>query len=139
MTTCRPDIAFASVKLSQANSAPHEHHYHGLKHAIKYLYSTRDDGIYYWRTKPRDDLPEGRNPTINSNKPDLLLDNRPHHDATTAVAYADSDWATCLKTRRSFTGACIFLAGAVIAYSIQSKISINSSSIINRSRIHGSL
>ena len=41
---------------------------------------------------------------------------RPQHDATTAVAYADSDWATCIKTRRSFTGACIFLAGGVVAY-----------------------
>jgi hypothetical protein len=47
MTTCRPDIAFASVKLSQSNSSPHEHHYHGLKHTIKYLYTTRTDGIYY--------------------------------------------------------------------------------------------
>jgi hypothetical protein len=46
MTTCRPDIAFASVKLSQSNSTLHEHHYHGLKHAIKYLYTTRTDGIY---------------------------------------------------------------------------------------------
>jgi hypothetical protein len=45
MTTTRPDLAFASVKLSQANSAPDEHHYHGVKHALKYLYSTRDDGI----------------------------------------------------------------------------------------------
>ena len=40
MTTTRPDVAFASVKLSQANSAPDEHHYHGVKHALKYLYST---------------------------------------------------------------------------------------------------
>ena len=34
MTTTRPDVAFASVKLSQANSAPDEHHYHGVKHAL---------------------------------------------------------------------------------------------------------
>ena len=34
MTTCRPDIAFTSVKLSQSNSNPTEHHFHGLKHAI---------------------------------------------------------------------------------------------------------
>jgi hypothetical protein len=47
MTTCCPDIAFASVKLSQSNSTLHEHHYHGLKHAIKYLYTTRTDSIYY--------------------------------------------------------------------------------------------
>ncbi len=45
MTTTLLDLAFASVKLSQANSTPDKHHYHGLKHALKYLYSTRDDGI----------------------------------------------------------------------------------------------
>ncbi len=53
MSTCRPDISFTSVKLSQSNSAPTEHHYHGLKHAIRYI------GIYFWRTKMRDDLPAG--------------------------------------------------------------------------------
>ena len=116
MTTCRPDIAFTSVKLSQSNSAPAEHHYHGLKHAIRYLYVTRNDGIYFWRTAPRPELPDGALPTINSNPQDLLLDNRPDHDALTAVAYGDSDWATCVKTRRSFIGICILLAGGTIAY-----------------------
>ena len=116
MTTCRPDLAFTSVKLSQSNSAPAEHHYHGLKHAIRYLYTTRNDGIYFWRTRHRPELPEGPLPTVNSNRKDLLLDNRPHHDALTAVAYGDSDWATCVKTRRSFSGICIQLAGGTIAY-----------------------
>ena len=133
MTTCRPDIGFASVKLSQANSKPHEQHYHGLKHAIKYLYATKDDGIYYWRTAERNDLPEGPSPRINSNKSDLLLQNRPQHDANVAVAYADSDWATCIKTRRSFTGACIFLAGGVIAYKTKFQLPAYSSIILNRS------
>ena len=55
MTTCRPDLAYASVKLSQSNGCPHEHHYHGLRHALKYMYTTRDDGLYFWRTKPRVD------------------------------------------------------------------------------------
>jgi hypothetical protein len=40
MTTCQPDIAFTSVKLSQSNSAPAELNYHGLKHAIRYVYIT---------------------------------------------------------------------------------------------------
>ena len=31
-------------------------------------------------------------------------------------AYTDSDWATCPKTRRSFTGVCLRLAGGTIAY-----------------------
>jgi hypothetical protein len=52
MTTTRPDLAFASVKLSQANSCPDEHHYHRVKQALKYLYSTCNDGLYFWRTAP---------------------------------------------------------------------------------------
>ena len=31
-------------------------------------------------------------------------------------AYADSDWATCVKTRRSFGGIDLRLAGGTIAY-----------------------
>jgi hypothetical protein len=46
MMTCWPDLAFASVKLSQANACPHDHHFHGVKHCLKYLYSTCDNGIY---------------------------------------------------------------------------------------------
>jgi hypothetical protein len=98
MTTCRPDIAFTSVKLSQANSCPHEHHYHGLKHALKYLFTTRDDGIYFWRMAPRMEFKEGPLPRINSNKQDLLLANRPEYEAKGLHAYTDSDWATCVKT-----------------------------------------
>jgi KUP system potassium uptake protein len=116
MTTCRPDISFTSVKLSQSNSAPAEHHYHGLKHAIRFLYLTRHDGIYFWRTRKRDDLQAGPLPKVNSNFKDLLLDDRPQHAATIAVAYGDSDWASCVKTRRSFSGICIQLAGGTIAY-----------------------
>ena len=116
MTTCRPDLAFTSVKLSQSNTAPAEIHFQGLKHAIRYLYTTRHDGIYYWRTSPRSELPDPALPTINSNHSDLLLNDRPDHAATIAVAYGDSDWATCVKTRRSFSGICIQLAGGTIAY-----------------------
>jgi hypothetical protein len=107
MTTCCPDIAFTSVKLSQSNSAPAEHHYHGLKHAIRYVYITCDDGIYFWRTSPCLDLPDGPLPRVNSNNNDLLLNDRPNHDATIAVAYGDSDWATCVKTHLLFSGICI--------------------------------
>jgi hypothetical protein len=116
MTTCRPDLAFSSVKLSQSNSCPHELHYHGLKHALKYLYNSKDDGLYFWRTAPRMELPEGPLPAIKSNRQDIFLDGRPQFDASIVHAYADSDWATCVKTRRSFGGSCIRLAGGTIAY-----------------------
>ena len=117
MTTTRPDLAFASVKLSQANYAPAATHFHGLKHALKYLYSTKDDGIYFWRTAHQNELQLGPPPPISSNKQDLLMSApRPEHAANIAHAYADSDWGTCVKTRRSFGGSVIRLAGGTIAY-----------------------
>jgi hypothetical protein len=128
MTTCRPDILFTSIKLSQSNSAPAEHHYHDLKHAIRYVFTTRHDGIYFRRTSSRDELPAGLLPNVNSNIKDLLLDGRPQHDADIAVAYGDSDWATCVKTCRSFSGICIQLAGGTIAYKtkFQSTVALSS-------------
>jgi hypothetical protein len=116
MTTCRPDIAFPSVKLSQLNSRPAKIHYHSLKHAIRYLYINHNDGLYFWRTRPRSDLLEGPLSTIHSNHQDLLLEDCPNHDASTTVAYGDSDWVTCVKTRCSFSGICIQLVGGTITY-----------------------
>ena len=76
----------------------------------------KDDGLYFWQTKPRTELPKGPIPPINRNWKDILLDNHPQFDASTIHAYADSDWATCVKTRRLFGGTCIRLAGGTIAY-----------------------
>jgi hypothetical protein len=103
MTTTCPNLAYTAVKLSQANCGPHNHHYHGLKHALKYLYAIHNDGIYFWRMAPRMELKKGPLPPINSNKQDLLLDQLClEHDANIVDKNANSDWATCVKTQRSF-------------------------------------
>ncbi len=116
MTTCRPNIAFTSITLSQSNSATAERHYHGCRHAIQYLYITWYDGLYFWRTRPCKELPVGPLPVVNSNKQEFLLYDCPNHNACTAVTYSDSDWATCVKTCCLFSGICIQLAGGTIAY-----------------------
>ncbi|KAL7550305.1 hypothetical protein ACHAWF_013539, partial [Thalassiosira exigua] len=100
----------------QYSSAPVAIRYKGVRLALKYLYCTRDDGIYFWRTTPNDSLPDVPPPKINSNAHDLLLDGRPKHDALDPHGYMDSDWGGCLRTRRSFGGTCIRLAGGPIAY-----------------------
>jgi len=64
----------------------------------------------------RDEFPEGPLPKINSNKHDLLMEKHPEYDAHVLHAYADSDWASCVKTHASFGGSCIRLAGGTIAY-----------------------
>jgi hypothetical protein len=74
------------------------------------------------------ELPEGPLPPIHSNKQDLLLDDQPEHDAAVAVAYANSDWATCIKTCHSFGGLCIRLAGGTIAYKTQFQPTVAGSS-----------
>jgi hypothetical protein len=86
------------------------------QHTLKYLYVTKDDGIYFWRTAPRQEFKEGPLPVIHSNKQALLM-NRDflEVDANILHAYADLDWATCPKTRHSFGGACLRLAGGTIA------------------------
>ncbi len=97
ITSCCPDLANTSVKLSQSNSCPHEHQYHRLCHALKHLHTTWDDDIYFWHTSPWLELNEGPLPTVHSKKLDLMLDNHPEHDATRLHAYADLDWATCSR------------------------------------------
>jgi hypothetical protein len=128
VTTCRPDLSYASVKLSQTNSNPHELHFHGLKHALKFLYTSHDDGLYFWCTGPQMELPEDPLPPVHSNKKDILLDNHPQFDANIAHAHSDSDWASCVKTRRSFRGICIRLAGGTITYKCKFQLTVAGSS-----------
>ncbi len=75
LVTCHPDISHAVVKCAQVTTAPHEIHYHALKHIIKYLYTTKDDGIYFWRQTPNNALNFLPHPTIVSSPLDLLLTN----------------------------------------------------------------
>ena len=60
MVKCRPDLSYLVVRCLQYSSKPHEIHYHAVRHMLKYLYQTRTDGIYYWRTTPNG--PNGRLP-----------------------------------------------------------------------------
>ena len=98
MVTCRPDISTSTVGCAQNSAYPHEVHYAGVKHILKYLWCTRKDGIYFWRQKPLMDLPDHPLPEVDTTlhgsvgpeakRPQLgPLD--PHY------------WAACLRTRRS--------------------------------------
>ena len=130
MVTCRPDISSVTVKCAQHSTNPAEIHFQAVKHAIKYLIATRKNGIYFWRATPRMDLPEHPIPicatSLHGSLPPKV--NRPAHDKLDMHAYVDSDWATCPKTRRSFTGIAVQLAGGTIAYKtkLQPTVSLSS-------------
>jgi hypothetical protein len=57
-----------------------------------------------------------------------MTDDRPEYDANILHAYADSDSAKCPKTRRSFGGACLRLAGGTIVYKCKFQPTIAGSS-----------
>ncbi|KAL7536683.1 hypothetical protein ACHAWF_005531, partial [Thalassiosira exigua] len=91
MSTCRPDLSFAAIKLSQSSSCPDQLHFTALRHALRYMYATRDYGLHYWRPSPRPELPSLPLPRTNSNAQDLLPQGRSDHDPLYDHGFADSD------------------------------------------------
>ena len=128
LVTCRPDISHAVVRCAQNCICPHETHYHAVKHILKYLFLTKSEGIYFWRETANDNLLNKLPPVLSSTAHDLMMDGRPQHACTSLHGYVDSDWATCPKTRRSITGACISLAGGTIAYKTKLQSTVAQSS-----------
>jgi hypothetical protein len=106
------------VKCAQHSACPAKPHYNAVRHILCYLYATRDDGMYFWRAKPHEDLPDHPMPTNcdNHHGEQSLSARRPQHNGLKPYAFADSAWADCLKTRRSTAGISIKIAGATIAY-----------------------
>ena len=118
LVTCRPDISFAAIKLSQYSAAPAKIHYDAVKEIYKYLKATKDDGIYFWRKEPREDLPIGPAPICrhDSNYDDKLISTRAQHTVTQLMGAVDSDHAGDVKHRKSVTGIIAKLAGGTVLY-----------------------
>ena len=118
MITCRPDISYAVIKLSQYSTRPTLLHFEAIKNIYRYLNATKSKGIYYWRTKPRHDLPLHPLPTC---KPDNNYNSneqpeRQQHTAEIIRATVDSDYASDTSHRRSVTGIVVKIAGGAIYY-----------------------
>lgn len=111
--TCRPDIIYQVIYLSQFSCHPAEIHYTAVKRVYRYLRCTISEGIHYWRQSPRMDLPLLPDPEIAHDNHKVNLPNVP---TIVPSAYADADWASNIVTRRSVSGSAVFLAGGPIIY-----------------------
>ena len=116
MVTCRHDLSFTVIKLSQYSNNPAEIHYQALKYAFRYLRATKDHGLYFWRTEPllKYGFPPSQYPL------QYHYENIHHDDINPAqdelIAYTDSNWASDSTHRRSVSGIAALLAGAVVSY-----------------------
>jgi hypothetical protein len=111
----RPDLGFAVALLSRFNTCPAQCHYDAAKRCLKSLLRTANDGIWYWRREPRDDLP------ISQFKPRPLEpfeEKFPILDDPFLVSgMCDVSLAPNILMRRSFGGTYALLGGiALILY-----------------------
>jgi hypothetical protein len=111
--TTRVDIGFAVCFLARYSAHPHHEHYLALKNIARYLRSTQDWGIIYWRQNPVSSLPAIHFPLAVI---DTTLPPFPATALDELVGFVDASHAACQVTCRSVTGYAFCLAGGVIAY-----------------------
>ena len=111
--TCRPDILYPVIKLSQYSNSPAKIHFIAVKNIFRYLRATVDEGLHYWRNGKQDNLPHIADP-------DLLSDNHvlqhPKESPAIPLVFVDSDWGGDTSHRKSITGSTLFMAGAPVMY-----------------------
>ncbi|KAL0428623.1 UNVERIFIED_CONTAM: Retrovirus-related Pol polyprotein from transposon RE1 [Sesamum latifolium] len=83
----RPDISYGTQQLSQFVHKPCLVHMDAAFHLIRYLKGCPDRGLFF-----------------------------PSSSSFVVRAYCDADWASCVDSRRSLTGYCVFLGDALISW-----------------------
>ncbi|KAK6120356.1 hypothetical protein DH2020_045902 [Rehmannia glutinosa] len=95
----RPDLTFAVQQLSQFVNSPDSSHWDAALHVVRYLKGCPSTGLFY-----------------------------PSQSHTQLMAYSDADWGTCPDTRKSLTGYCVFLGGALISWKTKKQNTVSRSS-----------
>ena len=113
--SCRPDIGYAITLLSKYGSNPSAYHYHCVKHIAKYLRSTKDWGIIFKRSSPRNELDS----VVKSKIPGspITLPKYPEDIAQPKlICFVDAAYGNNPTKRRSTTGFALTYSGGAIVY-----------------------
>ncbi|KAK4382735.1 Retrovirus-related Pol polyprotein from transposon RE2 [Sesamum angolense] len=95
----RPDISFAVQQLSQFLQAPRTSHWDAALHVLRYLKGTPSTGLFFSSSS-----------------------------SSQLTAYSDASWASCLDSRRSITGYCIFLGTSLVSWKTKKQATVSRSS-----------
>ena len=114
--TCRPDISFPLIELSQYSVNPVKDHYEAVKQIFRFIKATRTDGIYFWQQYPRQDLPHI--PLPRCMEQNYIVDTSFQPDQSNKIhGTVDSDWGGDTTHQKSVTGIIIIkYAGGTIFY-----------------------
>nr|GEV69731.1 hypothetical protein [Tanacetum cinerariifolium] len=99
LTMTRPNISYVVQHLSQIVSSPKDVHLQAAIHLLKYLKGTAFKGLFY--------------------------PIQPHLQVT---GFTNADWTSCLMTRKSLTGYCIFLSHSLIYWKTKKQATLSRSS-----------
>ncbi|KAL0435806.1 UNVERIFIED_CONTAM: Retrovirus-related Pol polyprotein from transposon RE1 [Sesamum radiatum] len=94
----RPDISHSVQQLSQFLTHPCEAHWKAALHIVRYLKGSPALGIFF-----------------------------PSSSSFELTAYCDADWASCPESRRSLSGFCIFLGGALVSWKTKKQSTVSRS------------
>ena len=94
-----PNISYSVQHLSQFVSGPKEPHMQVALTLLKYLKGTISKGLFY-----------------------------PVQPLLKVTGFSDADWATCVMTRKSLTGYCIFLGHSLVSWKTKKQETVSRSS-----------
>ncbi|KAL2228848.1 UNVERIFIED_CONTAM: Retrovirus-related Pol polyprotein from transposon RE2 [Sesamum indicum] len=94
----RSDISYPVQQLSQYLNQPCDSHWKAALHVVRYLKGYPSKGLYFPAANP-----------------------------FTLRAFCDADWASCLDSRRSLIGYCIFFGDALVSWKTKKQSTVSRS------------